>query len=693
MERMNRVRASLVLLVFALIIGAFAFKLYDLQIIQTGGKTDNKDTFTTLTRVKASRGNLLDKNGNVLVGNRASYDLVINHYVLLNAGGLNNNLLRLVKRCEETNIAYTKNFPVSEERPFTYTLEQSNSTWQGYFQKFLQYLELDSDITAPVLMEKLRKRYDIPAEWTDHEARQVIGLLYEMTLRKCVGSLPSYVFITDASEAELSAILELSIPGMKVEASTVREYHTIYAAHILGFVGAMSPEQWEYYKDVPGYELDAEVGQDGLEAAYEQYLHGVDGWREDTVTTDGTLISSVYLQEPKAGANVEVSIDLALQMAGEDKLAQVIEALRAQEPGADEKPKDGHDAEGGAFVAMDVKTGQILACGSYPTYNLNDFFKDYENLSKDEYAPLFNRALMALYPPGSTYKMSMVVAATDSGMILPDTIIEDKGKFDKIPGFVRYCHQYTSYHDTHGKVNAAAALEMSCNYFFYDIGSRIALSAMDSTAKGFGLGESTGVELPEYVGWRANEESKAALHKGDDAFWYTGDAILSAIGQSENRFTPLQLCVYASTLANRGTRYSATFMNRVISSDYRKLILEHETKTLSKMTISDTAFSMYTEGMYRVTTGMFGTARSAFANYPIKVAAKTGTAETGIAGTSDHGAFVCYAPLDDPQIAIAVYVEKGGHGSTLATVARSILDAYFDVEIVGDVNSFENQIS
>jgi len=688
MERINRFRATFAFLIFTLILGLFAFRLYDLQIIKTGGKTDNQDTFTTLTRVKAARGDILDKNGNLLVSNRASYDLAINHYVLLTAEGTNANLLRLVERCEEAGIEYTKNFPISEERPFTYTLDQSSSIWQGHFQRFLQYMEIDSDITAPVLMEKLRDRYDIPKEWTDDQARKVIGLLYEMTLRKCVGSLSMFVFIADATEEELSAVVELNIPGMKVEASTVREYNTKYAAHVLGYVGPMDSDQWEYYQNIPGYEMDAEVGQDGLEAVYEEYLHGVDGWREDTVTIDGTLVSSVYRTEPKAGSNVEVSIDLALQMAGEDKMAQVIEDLRSQEP-----DKDGHDAGGGAFVAMDVKTAQVLACGSYPTFDLSTFFDDYEDLRKDEMNPLFNRALLATYPPGSTYKMSMVVAAIDSQLITKDTVIRDKGKYYITKDYYVFCHQYTGYGDTHGNVTASTALEMSCNYFFYDLGSRINLAAMDKTAKGFGLGEHTGVELPEYIGWRANAETKAALHKGDDARWYLGDQVLSAIGQSENRFTPMQLCVYAATLANRGNRYKATFMNRVVSSDYRQLLLENKTQLLSHMEISDEAFEAYTTGMHLVTTGQYGTAKSTFVDYPIAVAGKTGTAETGIDGTSDHGAFICYAPLDDPQIAIAVYVERGGHGSTLATIAKSILDVYFDVGTIGDVNSFENQIS
>ena len=697
MERISKLRATIFLVVFAIIIGFFALKLYDLQIIETGGKTDNQETFTTLTRVKAARGNLMDANGNLLVGNRASYDLTINHYVLLAAKGTNDNLLRLVKRCEEAGIAYTEHFPISQERPFTYTLDQQNAIWQGHFQSFLNYMKgLDSDITAPLLIEKLRDRYDIPAEWTDDEARKVIGLLYEITLRKCVSSLPMFVFITDASDTELSAIVELNIPGMKVEASTVREYSTPYAAHILGYVGAMDAEQWEYYKKIPGYDMDAQVGQDGLEAVYEEFLHGVDGWREDTVTTDGTLVSSKYWQEPKAGSNVEVSIDLALQMAGEDTMAQVIEALKM--PDKDGKKKDGYDVEGGAFVAMDVKTGQILACGSYPTYDLSTFFENYETLAKDPLKPIYNRALLATYPPGSTYKMATLIAAMEAKIVDSKTEIRDLGVFRKIKDWDVSCLQWTNYGNTHQMVNAAKSLQVSCNYYYYELGFELykhKTDYMDIIAKGLGLGERTGVELPEYIGQRANAQTKAETHVGDDKAWYQGDSVLAAIGQSENRFTPIQLCSYVSALANKGNRYKATFMNRIVSSDYRTLLAENKPELLSHMDISDEAYKAYSEGMYLVTqdNGDWGTAAGTFGNYPIKIAAKTGTAETGIHGTSDNGAFVCYAPLDDPQIAIAVYVEKGGHGSTLASIAKNMLDVYFNVDEVSDVNSFENQIS
>lgn len=692
MERISKFRVTLLLAAFILVLGYFAFWLYKVQIIDTGGNTDNTTTFTTLTRVKASRGHIMDKNGNLLVGNRASYDLVINHYVLLTATGTNDYLYQLVKRCESEGITYKEHFPISEERPFTYTLSEYNSAYQDYFQAFLAYMEgLDSDITAPLLVEKLRERYKMPEEWTDDEARKVIGLRYELTLRNCVSSLPSYVFLSDASDEELSAVVELNIPGMNVEASTVREYNTKYAAHILGYVGAMNAEQWEYYKNIPGYEMDAEVGQDGLEKAYEEYLHGVDGWREDTVTMDGTLVSSRYLSEPQAGSNVEISIDINLQMAAEDTLGGIIEGLRNQKPYEDGTMPKGTEAEGGAVVAIDVKTGQILTCASYPSYDLSTFFENYEEIAADPYKPLYNRALLGTYPPGSTYKMSMVVTAMEGKHIDSQTTIYDKGKFNKYDGFSVSCLAYSGYGYTHGSINAAQALMVSCNYFFYELGDRIPISQMDATAKGLGLGEKTGVELPEYVGQRANPQTKAEIHTGDDKGWYKGDQILAAIGQSENRFTPLQLGVYAATLANQGNRYQATFMSRVVSSDYREKLAGNETKLMSHIDISDETYNTYVSGMKAVASESSGTAYGTFANYPIAVAAKTGTAQMD--GKPDNGAFVCFAPADDPKIAIAVYGEKAASGAKLAPVAKAMLDIYFEVGEIGDVNTYENKIS
>ena len=300
--------------------------------------------------------------------------------------------------------------------------------------------------------------------------------------------------------------------------------------------------------------------------------------------------------------------------------------------------------------------------------------------------------------------MSMAIAAIDSGVINSADTIYDYGIWDqdgtsrdKYKNFQLFCLQYTNYGQLHQEMTAAEALMVSCNYFFYELGDRTGLSAMDSTAKGLGLGEKTGVELAEQQGHRANKETKKLLYKGDQQSWFQADQVTAAIGQSDNRFTPIQLCNYAATLANRGTRYKATFLNRVVSSDYRNLVFQNTPSVMSTFQIGDDAYLAYTQGMYLVTHGneeWSGTASKIFKDYPINVAAKTGTAQTDAGtGASDNGAFVCYAPYEDPQIAIAVYGERAGHGSTLATVARSILDVYFEVGEIGDVTTNENQVS
>lgn len=695
MERITRARAGVLLLIFCLIISFFSFKLYAMQVIDTGGNTSNITTFETRTRVKAARGNILDKNGNILVTNRASYDLTINHYVLTSSVSPNQTLYELVKLCQAQSIEYTDHLPITKEKPFTYTLNDYNSTWQGYFQSFLANRGgLDSDISAPLLMEKLRDSYGIPAEWSDEDARQVLGLRYELSLRNyAIGNLSNYVFLSDVDNDTLAAVLELNIPGMNVEASTVRQYSTSYAAHILGYVGAMSSDQWEYYKTVDGYSMDALVGQTGLEEAFEEYLHGTDGTRVDIVTKDGTLVESYYETEPQAGQNVQISIDLNLQMAAEDAMAITIENLRNPEIN---KEDDGLDAAGAAVVALDVKTGQVLVCGSYPTYDLSTVFENYNDLLDAEYQPMFNRALQAEYPPGSTYKMSMTIAGIDSGTITRYTTIYDAGKFTKYKGFSASCLKYSSSGGSHGNIDCTDALKYSCNYFFYELADRMKIDGIediDRTAKGLGLGESTGVELYERLGHRANPETKAQLHTGDDARWYMGNQILAAIGQDENRFTPMQLCTYVTTIINHGTRYKATFLNRVVSSDYREVVYENTVQIMSEMEISDEAVNAVMTGMEKVANESGGTARSIFADYPIKVAAKTGTAQTGDNSHSDNGAFVCYAPADDPQIVVVVYGERAGHGRSMGDVAKAVLDAYFGINQDGDTIVGENQIS
>lgn len=704
MERITRFRVGIVLLLFCLVLGFFALKLYSEQIIETGGVVDNVKYYTTETRVKAARGEITDCNGNVLVSNRASYDLVFNHYVICSATGRNDYLLQLVTLCRDMDIEYTDHFPVTDTAPFTYIFDQVGSTWQGYFQKYLpEKGGLDSDISAPLLIQKLRAHYGIPETWSDTDARAVIGIRYELDLRQGITNLANYVFLADAGSEALAAILELNTPGLKAEATTAREYNTEYAAHILGHIGSITPSQWtDIYKEKDGYAMDTLVGQDGLEEAFEEYLHGIDGIRVDETYTDGTLRRSYYKvvngveMRPVAGQNVELSIDLTLQSTAEDALESLITDLRQSgenTPEGEERP-DGSDAEGGAVVVIDVRTGQVLACASYPTYSLATFREDYNDILQQEFAPLLNRALQATYPPGSTYKMSMVIAGVNSGAISRMKTIRDEGVYMKYAasGFKPQCLIYTNNGWTHGPLNAMEALRDSCNYYFYELGDMLDIKVIDATAKALGLGESTGVELFEYLGHRSNPETKAQLHEGDLGRWYAADNVMTAIGQSENRFTPMQLCVYTATLANRGTRYAATFLNRVITSDYTSVTYRQQPEVLSTFDISDEAYAAYTEGMRLV--ALEGTAARFFKDYPIAIAAKTGTAQTDAGNKySDNGAFVCYAPYEEPEIAVVVYGEKAGHGTTMAQIAKAILDAYFADRLYGNITPGENQVS
>ena len=712
MERISRFRAIILLVLFSLILALFAVKLFDLQIIETDGNTDNIAKYTTITTVRAARGDILDRNGNVLVGNRASYDLVFNHYVIKSYGQTNEALYTLVKKCQELNIEYNDHFPVSKTRPFEYTLNDFATSWQTHFQSFMVDRELDSDITAPLLIQKLRSRYKIPEEWSDEDARAVIGIRYEFDLRG-ISNLPTYTFIEDVSDDDLSAILELNTPGLMVESSTVREYHTKYGAHILGYMGGMDADDWAKYGDL-GYSMDAYIGQSGFEEAFEDYLHGIDGQRVDVVSRDGTIVEQFYrvdqktgnVYTPIAGNNVETTIDIELQGIAEDSLERVMKEITDPERRTAKDDGAGLDAEGAAVVVMKVKTGEILACASYPSFNLATMNQDWAKIEEDPMKPFFNRAFGAYYAPGSSFKMCTLVAAMENrdkyGNLLytPGEIITDKGVFTKYAGFSPTCLIWSSNPGaTHGDVDATAALKVSCNYFFYELGSRMTIDMLDETAKGFGLGEPTGIELTEKTGWRTNAESKKATYgeTGVDSQITAGDRVLAAIGQAENRFTPLQLCVYASTLANQGTRMKATFLSRVVSSDYNSLIMENSPQIMSQMEISSTTYNTYIEGMRKVVTEFGGTACKYFGGnqdldpFPVAVCAKTGTAQHS-SGGSDHGSFVCFAPMEDPEIAVAIYGEKAAHGSSLAPVAEDVLRAYFAMEAASEVTAFENQV-
>ena len=669
-----------------LMIAGFALRLYKLQAAVGEGElvAADADSMTYMTTVEASRGNILDRNGNVLVSNRASYNLVIINFVLFNSEDPNANLLRVLELCDDLGIAYESHFPIGPTRPYEYDMAAIPASWQNYFRRFLENRDYDLDISASTLMKNLREAYKIPIDWTPEQVYKVITVRYELELRSVDGvGLENYILASDIDAERLAAVMELSVPGVIVQSGTVREYNTRYASHLLGTVGQISSQEWPEYSE-QGYAMNALVGKSGIEQAFESELHGSSGRKYTTVSSDGDKLDEYYTSEPQPGNNVELTIDITLQAVAENALERVIENLRENGIG---RRQEGTDAEGGAVVVQEVKSGEVLVCASYPGYDLATFNQNYNRLLEDEYKPMFNRALSATYPPGSIYKMVTTVANIDLGGIDPYYEITDEGVYSyyKDEGFEPRCYVWTSSNITHGTIDMRHALSESCNYYFYESGRltykkyyfETGGNPFDEVAQALGLGEPTGVELPEETGMRANAETKSQMYERNEGYWYGADTLQAVIGQSLNRFTPMQMASYVQALANGGTRYEATFLSRVVSWDYQELIRQHTPTVASEFPISDAAMACIREGM--ILCAQEGTAANYLKDYPIPVACKTGTAQwhgTSVT-SSDHASFVLFAPADDPEIAIAVYIEKGAQGGNLANVCIPILDAYF----------------
>ena len=691
MQRISRFRMIVFIVIILAMIGVFSLRLYKTQAVVTEESlvAADADSMTYQSTVEAARGNILDRNGNVLVSNRASYNLVIVNFVFFNAPDPNGNLLKVLDLCDELGIQYESHFPVTPDRPYEYT-DDNNSAWQENFRKFLADRGYDLDISAPTLMKRLRSEYKIPDDWKQADVYRIIAVRYELELRSIEGvGLENYTLAEDVDAESLAAVMELAVPGVVVENGTVREYNTKYAAHILGYIGPIWSAEADEYRE-KGYSMNALVGKSGVEQAFEQYLHGSSGLKKTTVSSTGEILNRYYVTEPVPGNNVELSIDISLQAVAEQSLEKVILDLRENGVG---RNKEGKDARGGAVVVQLCKTGEILAMASYPTYDISTFNQDYEALSEDEMNPLFNRALTA-YPPGSVYKMVTSIAAVDLGGFDPGYIIEDKGLYTYYDSFQPKCHIWSLANPrTHGKINLMQAIAYSCNYYFYEVGRLTYNSYMEKTgenpfdivAKALGLGEATGIELPEAVGARANAEEKNKQYAGEDAGWFGADVLQAVIGQSLNKFTPLQLACYTSALANKGTRYEATLLSRVVSWDYQDLIEEHTPTVASTLEISEKALAALDQGMRM--TGSIGTAEQYLKDYPIAIACKTGTPQRSegyyVGSTYKHYTntmMIAYGPAEDPQIAIGIVVEYGGGGARAGNLVVDIANAYFAMQ-------------
>lgn len=635
--------------------------LYNLQVMNASAYLEeSRNTVTRVEVVPAARGDLLDRCGRVLVTDAVSYDISIDRSVLVTDANPNGILLELIALTEENHLRHTDTLPVTSSAPWEFT--EMDSVTRGRLDDYVAHFELGEDVTAPELMAWFISHYAIPEDFTPEETRLAAGVRWELELRALFG-VADYVFASGLDQDMIAAVSERCYPGVSVSAGSRRVYRTPYAAHLLGRIGPMDSEQWEKYS-LLGYPMNALVGQDGAEGAFEEYLHGTDGRRVTVRNAAGEIVSSYYTAEPKAGSDVTLTLDLACQQATEEALAAEIEKINADRIAKAGGAEGVRLAEAGAAVVIQVGTGDILACASYPTYDLAGFSEHYAELVADPARPMFNRALQGRYAPGSTFKVVTATAGLTEGVITPETTIYDRGIIDEYDGITFTCWAYPG---SHGTINVKEALQMSCNYFFYVTGRTLGIDVLDKYASAYGLGQSTGVELYENTGILA---SKAYKEENIGESWYVGDTLQAAIGQSYHLFTPLQLASYSATIAADGSRYAAHLLHSVSGPEG----FLYAPQVLSTVDATKDTYRVLREGM--LMASRYGSASYVFGNYRIPVCSKTGTAQVG-EDAVNNAVFIAFAPMEEPEIALAVVVEGGANGYYLAEVARDIFDWYF----------------
>ena len=668
----SRRRVYVLLGFFCAFLVLFFAVLYDAQVVHGSENRARSITSNTASEtVTASRGIITDRNGKVLVSNRLAYTLVVDKSSFgKDEAALNNAIWQLIQLCQEQGVTWNDTLPMTTGSSPQLTSKSLNES----FREYLDDNKLPTDGGSAEVLAAMRKLYKVDDSYTDAQARLIVGVRYELDGRS------SYTFAEDVSTELLGRITDGKYRGVTIKTAAARVYNTKLAAHILGTVGAIWQEEWRSdestgyvgYAD-KGYNMNDLVGKDGVEKAFEEYLHGNDGKRLITTDENGKITGELYTREPQPGGTVALTIDIDLQQVVEDTLASTIQGMI---------DKDSNE-RGGAAAVIQVGTGEVLAMASYPTYDLETFNQDYDELVKDERLPMFNRATQGVYAPGSTFKLCTSVAALEEGIITPSTIIEDKGIYTYYVDPQPMCWIWRQAHTTHGRINVSQAIVDSCNYFYYEVGRLTGIKKLDEYATAFGLGQSTGIEIGDVSGVLASPEWAEA----HDREWTDGQTITAAIGQSYNLFTPLQLANYVATLVSGGEHYETHLLKNVKSYDNSRVIDVYGKGPLNDLNISDSTMAAVTKGMHDLT---YDSLRSAFSRCVVEAGAKTGSAQVGT--DIANGTFVAYAPYDDPEIAIAIVVEKGGSGSLLANAAVDIINAWFTRDGTGATAAGEDAL-
>lgn len=626
-----------VILIIAMLI--YTVRVYSIQITNASDYTDKNDSaVSALTAVlKAPRGEILDCYGRRIAINRDGYNIVFNKAYV--SDNLNDVILTLVNLMEKHSAEWMDELPMERTAPYGFVKD-------GKTQKLIKTLELAHYATAKNCFDEMTERYGLE-KYSDDDKRKIMGVRYSMTIADFSVSYP-YTFAEDIPTELMLKISESAfcLNGVTVEVVPFREYtDTSLAVNLIGTVGPIYAEDWEKYKE-KGYSYNDKVGKSGIEAYAEEYLRGTDGQITYYLDTEGNIISKEVTKEPIAGKTIMLTLDKKMQRRTQDYLSQIVGTLKSQ----------GSPITGAAAVAVRVDSGEILCAANYPTYDIATMGENYAQLQSDPSRPLTNRAFQGVYPIGSTIKPAVAVAALENGHYKQGESIKCVRQYSYFADYKPHCMHY------HGFMDLTAALSKSCNYFFFELGRRVGAVTLTDYFKQFGLGVKTGVEVDDSAGIIVEPTSNS----------FGGHTLQISIGQMY-AFTPLQVANYVATLANGGTHYKATLVDKIVSYDMAETYDERKPQVVNTVEISDATIKAVKEGMLSVTED--GTGRGALGDYPIKVGGKTGTSQ--VENKADHSVFMAFAPFDAPEIAVTVILEHGKSSYQAAVAVRSILDTYF----------------
>ncbi len=648
--KQSKLRLFLLGAVVWAVFGLFILRLAQIQIVegQTHLQKQQQGSVKSQT-IKAPRGEIVDRNGSPFSRNNARYDLVFDK-ALAPADSENDNIMRLIEILRSTGEEWIDSLPLVLENG-----EPVFTDDDAAVARLRKHLDTNIYSTASDLFYWLKERYDL-TELSDTDARAVAGVRYEME-RKGYSVSARYTFAEDISLNTAIIIRQKmdDFPGVEVAETASRGYvDGDLAPHIIGRIGAIFPDELEdYLSRGEGYTREDMVGKEGIERAFESTLRGEDGVRRIELDHSYHVVDISEQQPAIPGSTVVLTIDKDIQRTARDALIREIKYLNENAPEG-----EGKEANAGAVVAIDIKSSEILAAVTYPSYNLETFSQDYSQTASDPLYPFLNRAFSGVYAPGSCFKPVVAAAGIAEGIATPTSTVSCEHTYAFYPTYQPTCLGW------HGKMTAADALRASCNVYFYDVGRQLGIAKINEYARALGLGVPTGIELSESKGTQCDPDTV-----------YPGDALQAAIGQLDNGYTPVQLANYCATIARRGVRMKLSLIKSISSYyDWTDTIEEHTPQVESVLDVDPAAFDAVFDGMHQAAQDIRGTAYRYVGDYPISIACKTGTPQTH---QFPNSTFICFAPVEDPQIAIAVVIEKGWHGYTGAPVARAVMDSYF----------------